>query len=271
MPDDATRLAGAAERLLTAARAFALERVARPLADELRAERLASLPEREGLLARGYDYQEAELAEARARVTEKARQGDPHAKAQQTRLRERQRGLAAQREAALESLRREPELIAPGDVEFLAHALVVPSADPADAQRQEAEAEALAVRVVCAYEESRGASVLDVSKPAGALAAGLPPHPGFDLLSRRGEEERDIEVKGRAGKTDVEVTANEWAQACNRGDRYWLYAVYDCASLHPRLVRVQDPFRKLLAHVKGSLVIATREVLAQGEENKEDT
>lgn len=30
-------------------------------------------------------------------------------------------------------------------------------------------------------------------------------------------------------------------------DGYWLYAVYDCATPRPRLVRVRDPFAKLLA------------------------
>ena len=32
---------------------------------------------------------------------------------------------------------------------------------------------------------------------------------------------------------------------------YWLYVVFDCATPRPRLVRVQDPFGKLLARGTG--------------------
>jgi hypothetical protein len=91
--------------------------------------------------------------------------------------------------------------------------------------------------------------------------AGLPDNPGFDLLSIRSEsEKRAIEVKGRAETGDVEVSANEWAKACNLRDGYWLYAVYDCATPGPRLVRVQDPFGRLLAKSKGSVLIGVREI-----------
>jgi len=59
----------------------------------------------------------------------------------------------------------------------------------------------------------------------------------------------------------VEVSSNEWAKACNLGDAYWLYVVYDCATPNPRLVRVQDPFGSLLARAKGSLMISPKEVM----------
>ncbi len=98
--------------------------------------------------------------------------------------------------------------------------------------------------------------------PDLARAAGLPDNPGFDLLSHRpGNENRAIEVKGRAGAGDIEVSANEWAKACNLRDGYWLYAVYDCATPSPRLVRVQDPFGRLLAKSKGSVLIGVSQVL----------
>jgi len=66
---------------------------------------------------------------------------------------------------------------------------------------------------------------------------------------------RAIEVKGRAETGDIEVSANEWAKACNMRQGYWLYAVYDCATPRPRLVRVQDPFGSLFARAKGSVLI----------------
>jgi len=165
-------------------------------------------------------------------------------------------------------LRREPELIAPGKVEFIAHALVVPSTDPADREQYDAKTDEIAMALAWAYEESAGAIVKDVHTPELARGAGLPNNPGFDLWSIRPSEKRSIEVKGRGSVGEVEVTAKEWAAACNLGMRYWLYVVCDCATAKPRLVRVQDPFGALLAKAKGSVVINAKEILeaATGDE-----
>jgi hypothetical protein len=46
---------------------------------------------------------------------------------------------------------------------------------------------------------------------------------------------------------------------------YWLYAVYDCATPSPRLVRVQDPFGRLLAKAKGSVLISATEIVEAAE------
>jgi hypothetical protein len=101
-----------------------------------------------------------------------------------------------------------------------------------------------------------------VSTPDRAREAGLGDRPGFDLLSIRPDgRTMAIEVKGRARGGQVEVTANEWARACNLGSRYWLYVVYDCAGPRPRLVRVNDPFHQLLARAKGSMVINETQVI----------
>ena len=247
-------------------RHYAIEMLGRRLANERRAALLASLPAREEFLKRGFDYQDAELAAIRARQTEKARAGDARAKGELATVKERQRTLAGRREEALAVLRREPELIEPRDAIFLAHALVVPSSDPEDKKRHDAAVEAIAVRLAWAHEEAGGAQVTDVSKPALALAAGLSGSPGFDLLSRSvGRPERCIEVKGRAAIGDVELTENEWAKACNLRDRYWLYVVFDCATPQPRLLRVQDPFGKLLFKAKGGVIIDEKEILEAAE------
>ncbi len=168
--------------------------------------------------------------------------------------------------SALAAIRREPELIEPAPLRFIAHALVVPSTDPEDKERYDANVEQIAMDITWAWEEADGAIVKDVHTPDLAREAGLPENPGFDLLSIRPDgTERGIEVKGRAGTGDVEVSANEWAKACNMRDRYWLCAVYDCATPNPRLVRVQDPFGSLLAKAKGSVLISARQILdAQG-------
>jgi len=94
----------------------------------------------------------------------------------------------------------------------------------------------------------------------------LTERPGFDLLSQRPpKEERAIEVKGRAAIGDVELTDNEWAKACNLRGRYWLYVVYNCAGPNPRLLRVQDPFGKLLAKEKGGVIISEQEIFGAAE------
>jgi hypothetical protein len=149
---------------------------------------------------------------------------------------------------------------------FLAHALVVPSDDPENRTRFDAEVEAIAMKIARAFEEAAGAVVKDVSKPQRARAAGLPDNPGFDLLAQRpGEGDRNIEVKGRARIGDVELTENEWAKACNARDRYWLYVVFDCGTPHPRLLRVRDPFGKLIVRARGSIRIDGRAVFDAAE------
>lgn len=218
---------------------------------------LRDLPERESFLRRGYAYQEAELASARRRYTEKANAGDPNAKGELTRIKQRQRAIASQRDAALAVLRREPELIAPGPVILLAHALVVPSTDPVDIQHRDERIEAIAVQVAIAYEEANGAVVRDVHTPELACAAGLGDYPGFDLYSRWPDgSERAIEVKGRALSGDIDISENEWSSACNHRQKYWLYVVFGCSSPKPRLQRINDPWSKLMVKARGFLINA---------------
>jgi SNF2 family DNA or RNA helicase len=246
-----------------AAREHAVTHILEPAAEERRRALLAALPDREDFLRRGFDFQDAELAQLRARVAEKARAGNAAAQAELVRIREQQLALADRRERTLAELRQEPETIRARKLTFVAHALVVPSVDPEDRLRFDADIEAIAVRIAWAYEEARGASVRDVSKPLLARAAGLQDWPGFDLLSRGPDgDERAIEVKGRAAVGDVELKENEWAKACNLRERYWLYVVYDCATEHPRLQRVKDPFRNLIIQAHGAFLIRMGQVNA---------
>jgi transcriptional regulator with XRE-family HTH domain len=217
-------------------------------------------------LRRAYDYQESELASARKRYTEKAREGDKRAVVELDRIKSQQRNLAERREQALAQARREVGLIQAGEVEIIATALVQPSTDIEDIKARDAEVEHIAVEMTIAYEAARGAEVRDVSTPEKARVAGLTDHPGFDVFSKRSDgEERAIEVKGRVGVGDVELTENEWAKAINLRARYWLYAAVNCATPNPRLARVQDPFGRLIARAKGSLVIAYSDILDMAE------
>jgi superfamily II DNA or RNA helicase/DNA-binding XRE family transcriptional regulator len=255
-----------AKEKVDAANSWLQKNVAQSRADQLSLALRDALPGQLDFLSRGYDYQEAELAAQRSRISDKARAGDANARGDLTRIRDRQRLLSVHKATAIRERRREPELISAGDVELLAHALVVPSTDAEDKKRQDAIVEMIAMRVSWAYEETQDARVFDVHTPELARLAGLQDYPGFDLLARRrNREERSIEVKGRAGIGDVEISENEWAKACNLRDRYWLYVVFECGSAHPRLLRVQDPFGKLLARSAGGVLIAQTSIFAAAE------
>lgn len=266
LPPSHVRFAASVKDAIQQVRIYADITVAKGMADKRRADMLAALPERESFIRRGYDFQEAELAERRIAVSEKARSGDSRAKQELTLIKERQRQIASLRNQTLRVLATEPNLIEPFDVTFVAHALVVPSSTPEDQKAQDALVEQIAMKVAVAYEESQNATVKDVSTPALARQAGLPDWPGFDLLSRRADGiTRSIEVKGRATVGDIEVSENEWAKACNLRDCYWLYAAYNCATASPRLIRVKDPFGNLLAKAKGSVLVSQVQIVEAGE------
>jgi superfamily II DNA or RNA helicase/DNA-binding XRE family transcriptional regulator len=244
---------------IEAARMHLMEAVAKPSAARIAAGLAASVQEREAFLRAGFDYQEADLMRTRTRLRQRADAGDASARRALEEVRRKQSALAAQRDRSLAILRREPELVEADGVTFLAHALVLPSDDPEERERHDREIEQIAMRVARAYEESLGATVHDVSDPLQKM--------GFDLLSRRPDgEERCIEVKGRRAVGDVQLSENEWAKAANLRDRYWLYAVYDCAALNPRLLRVRDPFGSLLFKAKGGVIIDEAEIFQAAEQ-----
>jgi superfamily II DNA or RNA helicase len=67
---------------------------------------------------------------------------------------------------------------------------------------------------------------------------------GYDLLARhrRNNDQRCVEVKGFTNTMGpVWLEQNEWAQALQRGDDFWLYVVDNCASQPNIVVRVKNP------------------------------
>ncbi len=247
-------LAAAARSLLSDAERFAREDILESLLQQYQRRRFAAQPARIDFVKRGFDYDAAELAAARSRLTEMARSGDSKANERLSEVKARQRRQAALRARRLAELRAESDRVRAGQVEFLVHALVVPARDSEDAERYDADVESIAVEVAVNFEESSDADVKDVSKPELARRGGLPDWPGFDLLSVRTDgERRRIEVKGRAGTGSVEMKHNEWANACIHREEYWLYVVFDCATPRPRLMRVRDPFTRLLARDRESV------------------
>jgi len=256
IPSSALGLAANIESLKDSAKLFATEYIAKDICTKIIEDIRKDLPQRERLLRKGFDLEEAELARARETLKDKANAGDVKASIELEKIKGRQRELADRKESIIQALHREPESIIPEDTIFIAHALVVPSTDPEDAKRYDKEIEEIAMRRARGHEEANGRTVHDVSKPELARLVGLPDYPGFDLLSvHPNGEERNIEVKGRAQIGDVEISENEWVKACNLKERYWLYVVYNCASPQPMLQCIQDPFRKLLASPRGGVII----------------
>ena len=241
------------------------------MAEECRARIESTLPERRNWVARGYDRKIAELMAKRRRLSEKAGRGEPDAEALLARVRKEQRQIAAEEEDRLSLLEMEPSLIVPGEAAIVAHALVAPTDDREERLRHDAEVEAVAMRLARAHEEAAGAEVYDVSRPELSRRAGLGDWPGFDLRSLRPAsadgpaEDRAIEVKGRAGSEAVQVSENEWAKACDLREQCWLYVAFDCASPRPRLLKVRDPFGRLLAKTKGGVMIAASEIVSAAE------
>ena len=247
-------LAALARNLAAEADVFARTDVIEGLVRSQRQRILDNLPSRLEFVNRGFDFQAAEFAARRVHFARQARSGDSFARGELAKVRERQRSLTSARNRRVAELKSEPDRVQAGEVKFLAHALAVPSQDSEDVERFDTEVESIAMKVAAAYEDRFGADVKDVSRPELARRAGLPNWPGFDLVSFHPEgHRRNIEVKGRARSGSVEVSDNEWAAACNRRDDYWLYVVFDCATPHPRLVRVRDPFGKLLARGRESV------------------
>jgi hypothetical protein len=103
--------------------------------------------------------------------------------------------------------------------------------DPVKAKILELEA----VRVVIDYEKKNGripehVSMFDV---------------GYDIKSKDGDLYRAIEVKAKATRGSIAVTANEWKAASKLGNNYYLYVVDNISSGKPRLRIIKNPFIKL--------------------------
>ena len=245
----AVPLAGRALGLRAEAAAHA-GRLLERIVEEQRAARRTELPDRRRRVAANFECRAAQLAARRTAL------GNPHAdddaRDELEAVKRAQRAIRTERQRALAQVDRAPDRIEVGAIRFLAHALVIPARRDDDAGSHE-RAEEIAVRIATGWEQDRGAYVQDVSRPALARAAGLPDWPGFDLLAHPpGSEPRRIEVKGRAGRTAIQMELNEWKQAFHLGDRYWLYVVFDCATPAPTLVRVQNPFEKIFAKQRAS-------------------
>ena len=201
-----------------------------------------------------FRLREGELLKQRLNLKRDVAKGMPAAQAKLNNCDQEIKALPKKRAEAEANLIREIEDIQLGSIDVYVCAFVTPSSTAEIPTKTLRDAEAIAIKTAIEYEHDRGAEVKDVSNPSLKK--------GFDLQSRYPDGEvRYIEVKGRTGITGVELTANEWRQAANHHDRYWLYVVYHCDTEEPQLYPCQDPFGNLLAKATGSIRINAGDII----------
>ncbi len=208
-------------------------------------------------LLRGFDYQGGALAEKRSDLARRVRMGEEDLTAELEEVKKQQAVLDAEKAEALLYEQRRPDLVDVVKLDRIALAIVVPDPTPEAREAFDKDIEAIAMRIARNFEIDRyQARVFDVSSPHLAR--------GYDLESHRANGDKVvIEVKGRAGRGQVQLTDNEWPTAANVRDKYWLYVVVDCAT-DPKLFRVRDPIR-LAFRTKQSFSINIGEVIREAE------
>lgn len=96
------------------------------------------------------------------------------------------------------------------------------------------------MRVAMEFERSEGREPHDVSKE----------NLGFDVRSGKDDCMRYIEVKARAGEGSVALSTNEWYQASQMGDAYYLYVVWNATKPGAKPIIIQNPANNLEAASK---------------------
>ena len=200
------------------------------------------------------NLRKAELLEQRRNLKDAVAKGVPAAQTKLNNCEQELSVLPTKREQAEADLVKEIENTILGPVSIYVRAFVTPPPIEEIPTRTLRDAEAIAINIAIEHENKRCAEVTDVSNPNLKK--------GFDLQSTHPTGEvRYIEVKGRTGVSSVELTANEWRQAANHRDRYWLYVVYHCDTDEPQLYACRDPFGNLIATATGSIRINAGDIM----------
>lgn len=107
-----------------------------------------------------------------------------------------------------------------------------------ESMRGDPDIEAAGMRVAMKHEHDAGRIPEDVSGD----------NLGFDMKSNDSDGGiRYIEVKARAGEGSIAMTTNEWYQASQMGDAYYLYVVWNAGSPEARPLVIRNPTRALNA------------------------
>ena len=234
--------------------AFVIESLGQPALKAHRYEEETSLPHRVEQTRVAYNLRQAELFRQLRILKEQVEKDVPFARSKLRRCEADLQAVDSRRREAEATLYAEANALRLGPVSLYAQALVLPLPPDEAEERRDAQAEQVALDEVMRREKEAGAvEIEDVSKPHRKE--------GFDLkILYTDGSVRYVEVKGRRGHAAVEMTENEWAQAANHRDRYWLYVVYDCDTV-PELYRVPDPFGCLLAKQMGAVRINASKIV----------
>ena len=239
-------------------KSFVCENFGHPKLSGIRDELQSQLENRIRQIQVSFNLRKAELLEQRRNLKEAVAKGVPAAQTKLNNCERELKALTTKREEVKADLIKEIENMQLGPVTIYIRAFVTPSQIEEIPTRTLRDAEAIAIKTAIEYESKRGAEVKDVSSPSLKK--------GFDLQSRHPTGEvRYIEVKGRTGVASVELTENEWRQAANHRDRYWLYVVYHCDTDEPQLYPCRDPFGTLIGRVTGSIRISASDIISNQE------
>jgi len=104
-------------------------------------------------------------------------------------------------------------------------------------ERKKREVELKAMYKAMSYEKN------NYRKPEDVSSQNI----GYDIKSRRSDETRFIEVKGKGKEGNVLITTNEWNKAKELENNYFLYVVYNCYNDYQNLHIVQNPANTLNA------------------------
>ena len=237
---------------------FVCENFGHPKLSHIRDVLQSELENRRKQIQISSNLRKAELLEQRRNLREAVAKGIPAAQTKLNTCEQELKALPTKRKEAEANLIAAIERTQLGPVAIYVRAFVTPSPIEEMPTKTLRDAEAIAIKTAIEYENRHGAEVKDVSNPSLKK--------GFDLQSRHPDGEvRYIEVKGRTGIASVELTANEWRQAANHGERYWLYVVYHCDTEEPQLYRCQDPFGNLLAKATGSIRINASDIMTKSD------
>jgi hypothetical protein len=240
--------------------AFLIQEWGHKTLQECRREEEQRLPQQQEQLRVAYNLRQAELFRQKRALKEAVERDIPAARSKLRQCETELGELDRRRREAEASLSTRIDRLRLGPVSLYAQALVLPMPPEEAERRRDTRAEEIALAEVRQREKALGSTIEDVSAPH--LKAG------FDLkVLRPNGEIRYVEVKGRSGRQAIEMTENEWAQAANHRDRYWLYAVYDCDAV-AQLYRVPDPFGNLLARQTGAVRIKASEVMTASENHE---
>ena len=234
---------------------FICENIGNPKLSHIRDMFQSEIDEKREQIKISFNARRGELLKQRLNLKKDVAKGIPAAQTKLNNCDQEIKALPKKRAEAEANLIREIEGIQLGPVTVYTRAFVTKPPTEEIPAKTLRDAEAIALNTVIKYERDCDAEVKDVSNPSLKK--------GFDLQSMYPNGEvRYIEVKGRTGITSVELTANEWRQAANHRDRYWLYVVYHCDT-EPQLYRCQDPFGNLIAKATGSMRINASDIIGK--------